>query len=97
MLTIETFKKRFAAKDSPHWLCVGVDAANKTQFYIIVNGGMGTTLSAPIERYDPAIKAYIIGMLNSGELVINEEKNLLRDRNTLVHYLSQSPVHREGS
>ena len=97
MLTIETFRKRFAAKDSPHWLCVGVDTANKAQLYIIVNGGMGTTLSAPIERYDPAIKAYIISMLNSGELVMDEERNLLRDRNILVHYLSQSPVHKEGS
>ena len=97
MLTIESFKKRFVSKDSPNWLCVGVDTTSKTQFYIIVNGGMGTMLSAPIERYDPAIKDYIISMLNSGVLVIDEERNLLRDRNVLVHYLSQSPVHKEGS
>ncbi len=97
MLTIEAFKKRFTSKDSPHWLCVGVDTANKAQFYIIVNGGMGTTLSAPIERYDPAIKAYIIDMLDSGELVMDEERNLLCDRNILVHYLSQSPVYKEDS
>ena len=92
MLTIETFKKRFAAKDSPHWLCVGVDAVNKRQFYMIANGGMGITISAPIERYHPDIKTYLISMLESGELVMDKKRGLLHDRNILVHYLLQSPV-----
>ena len=97
MLTVEKFKERLGRPNRSDWLHVAVDAVNKAQFYIIVNGGMGTTLSAPIERYDPAIKAYIISMLNSGELVMDKERNLLRDRNILVHYLSQSPVYKEDS
>ncbi len=97
MLTVEKFKERLGRPNHSDWLHVAVDANNENQLYIIVNVGMGNTLSAPIERYDPAIKAYIISMLNSGELVIDEERNLLRDRNILVHYLSQSSVYKEGS
>jgi len=88
MLTVEKFKTRLGRINHSDWLHVAVDDNNENQLYIIVNGGMGNTLSAPIERYDPAIKAYIISMLNSCELVMNEERNLLRDRNILVHYLS---------
>jgi hypothetical protein len=97
MLTVERFKERLGRPNHSDWLHVAVDANNAKQFYILVSGGMGTMLSAPIERYDPAINAYIISMLNSGELVIDEEQNLLHDRNILVHYLSQSLVHKEGS
>ena len=97
MLTVEKFKERLGRPNHSDWLHVGIDAVNKEQFYIIVNSGMGTTLSAPIERYDLAIKAYIVSLVNSGQFVMDEKRNLLRDRNVLVHYLSQSPVNIEGS
>jgi hypothetical protein len=50
MLTFETFKKRLTKVNSPDWLSVAIDANNVRQLYIIVNGGMGNTISTPIER-----------------------------------------------
>lgn len=97
MLTVEEFKKRLTRLNSPDWLLVAIDVNNANQFYIVANGGMGNTISTPVEHYPAEIKACIIKMLNSGELVINENKSFLPEINALVHYLSQPPVHKEDS
>jgi len=91
MLTIEKFKKRLIRANHSDWLRVVVDANNKKQFYIVGNGGMGNTISAPIENYLPEIKECVISMINSGKLIKAEKQNLLLDRNTWVYYLSLSP------
>jgi hypothetical protein len=59
MLTVEKFKKRLELSNQSNWKHVAVDASNANQFYIVGNGGMGNTLSAPIESYLPEIKEWI--------------------------------------
>lgn len=88
MLTIDAFKKRLGKSSRSDWLHVAVDVNNANQFYIVGNGGMGNTISVPIESYLPEIKEWIINQVNSGELIKNEKKSLLLDRNILVHYVS---------
>ncbi len=90
MLTIETFKKRLMKVDSSDWLHVAVDANNVMQFYIVVNGGMGNTISTPIERYPPEIKEHVVKMLFFGELIVVKKTALLLEIDTLVYYLSLS-------
>ncbi len=92
-LIVEKFKARLIRTNHPDWLHIAVDANNENQFYIVGNGGMGTTISASIESYLPEIKVSVISMINSEELIKDEKVNLLLDRNILVHYLS--PVHQE--
>ena len=77
MLTVEKFKKRLELSNQSNWKHVAVDDSNANQFYIVGNGGMGNTLSAPIESYLPEIKEWIMSQMNSGELIKNEKKNLL--------------------
>jgi len=77
----------------PEYLHVALDANNPNQLYIVGNGGMGTTVSAPAENYLPEIKEYVIAMINSGGLIKDEELSLLLDRNILVHYLSLPAAH----
>ncbi|UUO25073.1 hypothetical protein FGD67_19045 [Colwellia sp. M166] len=96
MITVEKFKEKLGLSNQPSWLHVAVDASNATQFYIVGNGGMGTTISASIESYSPEIKECVVSMINSGELIKNEKKNLLLDRNILVHYLPLSAVQEDG-
>ena len=88
MLTVEKFKERLKRPNRSEWLHVAVDANNEKQFYIVGNGGMGNTISMAIERYLPEIKEWLISQINSGELIKDEKKSLLLDRNILVHYLS---------
>lgn len=88
MLTIEEFKNRLSRVNSSDWLHVAMDAENTEQFFIVGNGGMGTTISTPIDKLGSEIKACVIEMLEKGELVIDEKRTLLFDRNILVHYLS---------
>jgi len=88
MLTVEKFKKRLERSNRSDWLHVAVDANNANQFYIVGNGGMGNTISMPIERYLPEIKEWVISMVCDGELIMDEKKSLLLDRNILVHYVS---------
>lgn len=88
MLTVENFKERLERSNRSDWLHVAVDANNANQFYIVGNGGMGNTISMPIERYLPKIKEWVISQIDSGELIKDEKKSLLLDRNILVHYLS---------
>lgn len=95
MLTVEKFKERLEHSNRSDWLHVAVDANNENQFYIVGNGGMGNTISTPIERCLPEIKEWVIGMINSGELIKGEKKRLLLDRNTWVHFISLSTSSKE--
>lgn len=88
MLTIENFKERLELSNRSDWLHIAVDASNANQFYIVGNGGMGNTISMPIERYLPEIKEWVIRQINSGKLIKDEKKSLLLDRSILVHYVS---------
>ena len=88
MLTVEQFKERIAYSNRSDWLHVVVDANNENQFYIVGNGGMGSTISAPIERLSPEIKQCIISMINSGQLIKDEKRGFLFDKNIWVHSLS---------
>ncbi|MBL4900810.1 MAG: hypothetical protein JKX76_14455 [Colwellia sp.] len=97
MLTIETFKKRLTKVNSPDWLSVAIDANNVRQLYIVVNGGMGNTISTPIERYPPEIKEYVVKMLSFGELIIAKKTVLLLEIDTLVYYLSLSSTIKGGA
>ena len=90
MLTVEKFKNMLGRVNHSDWLHVAVDANNTEQFYIVVNGGMGNTISAPIENYPPEIKECVIKMLFSGELIAAKEAAFLLEINTLVYYLSLS-------
>jgi hypothetical protein len=92
MLTIEILKKRLMKVNSSDWLHVAVDANNAKQFYIVVNGGMGNTISTPIEHYPLEIKECVIEMLFSGELIASKKTTLLLEINTLVYYLSLSSM-----
>jgi hypothetical protein len=93
MLYSEKFKVMLTHSNHPGYLNVALDANNENQFYIVGNGGMGTTMSAPAENYLPEIKEYVIAMINSGGLIKDEEPRLLLDRNILVHYLSLPAGH----
>ena len=95
MLTAKEFKKRLTRRNCPDWLHVAVDASDKAQLYIVGNGGMGTTISMPIERFALEIKTCVIDMLETGELVVDEKRSLLLERNILVHYLSPSATQKE--
>mgnify|MGYP007014126915 CR=1 FL=1 len=46
----EDFKTRLVRLNSPNWMSVVIDGYNINQFYIVANGGMGNTISTPIER-----------------------------------------------
>ncbi|MGB2741215.1 MAG: hypothetical protein WBC60_11765 [Cognaticolwellia sp.] len=96
MLTVKKFKERLGQSNRSDWLHVAVDFNNANQFYIVGNGGMGNTISAPIESYLPEIKKCVVNMISSNELIKDEKKNLLLDRNTLVHYLTVSTIVHES-
>ena len=88
MLTVENFKERLERSNRSDRLHVAVEVNNANQLYIVGNGGMGNTISMPIERYLPEIKEWVIRQINSGELIKDEKKSLLLDRNILVDYVS---------
>jgi hypothetical protein len=95
MLTIDRFKMRLECSNQSNWLHIAVDANKESQFYILGNGGMGNTISAPIENYLPEIKEWVVRQINSGSLIKNEKKSLLLDRNILVHYIFIRPTTKE--
>jgi len=97
MLTVERFKKRLGRPNHSDWLHVAVDANNVRQLYIVVNGGMGNTISTPIERYPPKIKENVVKMLSFGELIIAKKAVLLLEIDTLVYYLSLSSTIKGGA
>lgn len=88
MLTVEKFKERIERSNRSDWLHIAVDANNAKQFYIVGNGGMGNTISMPIERYLPEIKEWLVRQITSCELIKDEKQSLLLDRNILVYYVS---------
>ncbi|MGL1956405.1 MAG: hypothetical protein OCD00_03695 [Colwellia sp.] len=87
MLTVDKFKQRLRKTNSPDWLHVAADDSNEKQLYIIGNGGMGTTISMPIERFGAEIKGYISKKLEQGELVIDNKPSLLLEKGIFVRYL----------
>jgi hypothetical protein len=89
----KTLKVRLGRSNHSDCLHVAFDANNANQFDIVGNGGMGTTVSSPIESYLPEFKEYVIAMINSGGLIKDEEPKLLLDINILVHYLSLPADH----
>lgn len=91
MLTVKQFKERVARTNHSDSLYIVVDANNENQFYIVGNGGMGSTISAPIERFSPEIKECIISMIHSGQLIKDEKRDFLLEKNIWVYYLSLSP------
>lgn len=93
MLTVEKFKVMLTHSNHPGYLNVALDANNANQFYIVGNGGMGTTISTPVDRFLPEIKEYVIALIKSGGLIKDEETRLLLDRNIVVHYLSLPAAH----
>ena len=93
MLTVEKFKVMLAHSNHPGYLNVALDANNANQFYIVGNGGMGTTISTPVDRFLPEIKEYVIALIKSGGLIKDEGTRLLLDRNIVVHYLSLPAAH----
>jgi hypothetical protein len=97
MLTIETFKKRLTKVNNPDWLSVAIDANNVRQLYIVVNGGMGNTISTPIERYPSEIKECIVKVLFSGEFIVAKKTVILLEIDTLVYYLSLSSTIKGGA
>jgi hypothetical protein len=88
MLSVEQFKERIAHLNRSDWLRVVVDVNNDNQFYIVGNGGMGSTITAPIERFPPEIKDCVVSMINSGQLITEEKRDFLLDKNIWVYYLS---------
>lgn len=77
MLSIEKFKSRLIRPNHPDWLHVGVDSKDKSQLYIIVNGGMANINCAPIERYAPEIKNCALEMITQEHLYLKaNEKSL---------------------
>jgi|GEM_PF-925847 len=88
MLTVKQFKERITRTNHSDSLYIVVDANNENQLYIVGNGGMGSTISAPIERFSPEIKECIISMIHSGQLTKDEKRDFLFDRNIWVHSLS---------
>ena len=97
MLTVEKFKVRLGRINHTDWLHVAIDANNVRQFYIVVNGGMGNTISTPIERYPLEIKECVVKMLSSGELIITKKAVLLLEIDTSVYYLSLSSTVKGGT
>jgi len=93
MLTVKKFKVMLTHSNHPGYLNVALDANNANQFYIVGNGGMGTTISTPVDRFLPEIKEYVIALIKSGGLIKDEETRLLLDRNIVVHYLSLPAAH----
>jgi len=93
MLTAEKFEAMLARSNHPDYLHVALDANNANQFYIVGNGVMVTTVSAPVENCLPEIAEYVVVMFNSGGLIKDEERRLFLDRNILVHYLSLPAAH----
>tara|TARA_R110002124_G_C8971054_1_gene515102 strand:+ start:7113 stop:7406 length:294 start_codon:yes stop_codon:yes gene_type:complete len=87
MLSVEEFREKLTLSNQAGWFRVAVDVDNKDQFYIVGNGGMGNTMSFPIERCLPEIKQCVVSMMSSGELIQDEKTNLLLDINIFVHYL----------
>lgn len=90
MLTVTEFKQRLVNFNNPYHLNIAVDASNEDLFYVIGNGGMGTTISVLIEKFGPEITQAVMDMLKNGQLVKAEKTRMLLDQNTIVYYLENN-------
>lgn len=89
MLTVSEFKQRLVNFNSPFRLHVAVDASNEDLFYIVGNGGMGTTISVLIEKFGPDITKAVIDMITIGQLAKAEKTSMLLDQNASVYYFTK--------
>jgi plasmid maintenance system antidote protein VapI len=78
MLTVEKFKAQLIRPNHPDWHHVGVDTKDKSQLYIIVNGGLGNINCARIEQYAPEIKVCVLNMVAQDELHLKPNNKSLR-------------------
>lgn len=91
MLTRKKFKQRLRKIISPDFIRVVVDRENPQQFYLVVYGGMGTTISAAIKNFHENIKTCVVALLSTGELVIEDELSMLFDRKIAVNFFKFLP------
>jgi len=88
MLTVNEFKQKLLNFNSPYHLHVAVDATDEDLFYIVGNGGMGTTISILIDKFGPEITQAVMDMIAAGQLVKAEKTRMLLDQNTIVYYFT---------
>ena len=88
MLTVNEFKQQLVNFNSPRRLHVAVDASNEDLFYIVGNGGMGTTISVLIEKFGPEITQAVMNMIKNGQLVKAKKTRMLLDQNVIVYYFT---------
>jgi hypothetical protein len=78
MLTVENFKARLIRSNHPDALRIAVDVIDKSQLYIIVNGGIANINCEPIEQYAAEIKICALELITQGELYLNANEKQLR-------------------
>ena len=88
MLTVNELKQKLVNFNSPYHLHVAVDATDAALFYIVGNGGMGTTISVLIDKFGPEITQAVMDMIAAGQLVKAKETRMLLDQNTIVYYFN---------
>ena len=88
MLTVNKFKQQLVNFNSPYHLHVAVDAKDEDLFYIVGNGGMGTTISVLIDKFGPEITQAVMDMIAAGQLVKAEKTRMLLDQNAIVYYFT---------
>jgi hypothetical protein len=92
MLTVEKFKENITPKDGCSQLCIVVDIESKQgQLYIVGYGGMGTTISFPVEEFGSEVKAFVIEMIENEMLVIDDKAVMLLEKNIVVKYYTYCP------
>ena len=67
---------------------VAVDAIDEELFYIVGNGGMGTTISVLIDKFGPEIRQAVMDMIAAGQLDKAKETRMLLDQNASVYYFT---------
>jgi hypothetical protein len=78
MLTVENFKARLIRYNHPDALRIAVDVIDKSQLYIIVNGGIANINCEPLEQYAAEIKICVLEMITQGELYLKANEKPLR-------------------
>ena len=86
MLTVNEFKQKLVNFNSPYHLHVAVDATDADLFYIVGNGGMGTTISVLIEKFGSEITQAVMDMIAEGQLVKAEKQEcyLIKMRSFII-------------
>lgn len=78
MLTVENFKARLIRSNHPDALRIAFDVIDKSQLYLIVNGGIANINCEPIEQYAAEITTCALEMITQGELYLNANEKPLR-------------------